>query len=310
MKTVFFGTPEMAVPALEALTQISEVVGVVCQPDRPAGRGMQLRAPAVKAWSAERGLSVFQPVKVRDGQLRGWLEDRNPDVAVVLAYGRILPPDVLDRPRHGCINLHASLLPRHRGAAPIQWAILSGDDHTGISLMQMDAGLDTGPVYAQHSLVIDPLDDAGSLTSRLSDLAGDVLRLDLARVVAGELKAVPQDPALATHAPPIEHADQRLDFAHGANQLERRVRALSPRPGAVALVRGRRLKIHSARAVEDPVDGPLGRVSVRKGRMLVATGSGTLELQRLQLEGKGVQSASDIANGRGIRDGDELRTAD
>jgi methionyl-tRNA formyltransferase len=296
----------MAVPALDALTQISEVKGVVCQPDRPAGRGMQCRAPVVKSWALERGLSLLQPEKVRDGHLQRWLLQRDADVAVVLAYGRILPPDVLATPKCGCMNLHASLLPRHRGAAPIQWSILCGDDTTGISLMQMDEGLDTGPVYCRHSIPIEAGSDAGALTERLSRLAAEVVHRDLRRAVAGELLAQPQDATSATFAPPIRHEDQILDFTQSAVSIERRIRALAPKPGAYAYIRLRRLKIFAARVVPDSTDGPPGAVMIEKRRILVATGQGSLELMRLQIEGKATQAAVDVANGRSIVDGDML----
>jgi methionyl-tRNA formyltransferase len=306
VKTVFFGTPPIAIPALETLSQISELVGVVCQPDRPAGRGLQQQEPAVKRWALERGLDPFQPTKVRDGQLAQWLAALSPDVAVVLAYGRILPQDVLDAPKRGCMNLHASLLPRHRGAAPIQWSILSGDSCTGISLMQMDIGLDSGPVYSQRSIPIRSDETTGSLTERLAQLAADVLRDDLARAVSGELTAMPQDASSITLAPPIRHADQLLDFTGAATALDCRIRALAPKPGAVCLLRNRRLKILASCVANEPTPGPPGSVSVTKGRIFVATAQGSLELLRLQLEGKAVQSARDIVNGRGIADGDRL----
>lgn len=296
----------MAIPALEALNEISEVVGVVCQPDRPAGRGMQQQAPAVKQWAIERGLRLLQPTKVRDGHLTRWLADLAPDVAVVLAYGRILPLDVLETPKCGCMNLHASLLPRHRGAAPIQWAILSGDECTGVSLMQMDIGLDSGPVYSRHSIALLPDDDAGTLTRRLSLLAAEVLRSDLERAVSGELSAVEQDASLVTLAPPISHEDQILHFDQSAVVLDRRIRALAPKPGAFCHLRSKRLKILGARLVAESANGPHGTVTVDKGRVFVATSAGSLELLRLQLEGRAVQSALDVVNGRGIASGDRL----
>jgi methionyl-tRNA formyltransferase len=306
VKTVFFGTPEIAVPALDALTQISEVRGVVCQPDRPAGRGMQCRAPAVKSWAVERGLALIQPEKVRDGQLQRWLSERDVDVAVVLAYGRILPQDVLATPKCGCMNLHASLLPRHRGAAPIQWSILCGDASTGISLMQMDEGLDTGPIYSRHPIAIEADSDAGALTERLARLAADVVHRDLRAAVAGELPLLPQDATSATFAPPIRHEDQILDFTQSALSIERRIRALSPKPGAYTCVRQRRLKVHAARVVSDSTTGPPGTVMLEKRRILVATGQGSLELKQLQIEGKATQSAADAANGRILLNGDLL----
>ena len=306
MRTVFFGTPEIAVPALEALCGISEVVGVVCQPDRPAGRGLQHRAPPVKAWASDHGLSVVQPEKVRDGALRQWLSERQPDVAIVLAYGRILPPDVLTTPRQGCLNLHASLLPRHRGAAPIQWALMAGDSETGISLMQMDEGLDTGPVFSRHTIGIGATDDNGSLTNRLGQLAATVIVSDLPLVMSGQLTAVPQDSEVATWAPPLKHEDQLLNFAEPAIKLAGTIQGLSPKPGAYTTHRARRLKVLQAQPCDEPVVGPPGTVKLSKHQIWVATGSGTLSLLRLQLEGKAVQNASDLVNGRAIAEGERL----
>lgn len=308
MRTVFFGTPEIALPALGALTQISEVVGVVCQPDRPAGRGMQLRAPAIKSLALELGLPIYQPAKVRTGELQSWLADRRPDVVLVLAYGRILPSSVLGVPRYGCINLHASLLPRHRGAAPIQWSILAGDAQTGISLMQMDEGLDSGPVYYQRAIEVLPTDDAGSLTDRLGRVAAEVVTDALPRAVSGELPLIPQDPTLVTLAPPIGHADQVLHFGDDALALQRRVRALAPKPGAIAQLGKQRLKILSANVASEQVAGPPGSVRLDKRRVLVATGAGTLEITRLQFEGKPPQSATDVVNGRKLADSDLLQS--
>jgi methionyl-tRNA formyltransferase len=256
----------------------------------------------------ERNLPVFQPEKVRDGRLRDWLADYRADVALVLAYGRILPPDVLATPRQGCLNLHASLLPRHRGAAPIQWALMAGDEETGISLMRMDEGLDTGPVFTRHSLKILENDDTGSLTIRLAQLAADVVLSDLARVVDGQLQSVPQDEALTTWAPPLKHEDQSVDFAQTAIQILGKIRGLSPKPGAVTTLRGKRLKLLEGRVSAEPVNGPPGTVTLTKRSICVATGAGAVELLRLQLEGKAVQAAADLINGRAIASGDSLGT--
>lgn len=269
---------------------------------------MQLRAPAIKSLALELGLPIYQPAKVRTGELQSWLADRRPDVVLVLAYGRILPSSVLGVPRYGCINLHASLLPRHRGAAPIQWSILAGDAQTGISLMQMDEGLDSGPVYYQRAIEVLPTDDAGSLTDRLGRVAAEVVTDALPRAVSGELPLIPQDPTLVTLAPPIGHADQVLHFGDDALALQRRVRALAPKPGAIAQLGKQRLKILSANVASEQVAGPPGSVRLDKRRVLVATGAGTLEITRLQFEGKPPQSATDVVNGRKLADSDLLQS--
>jgi len=180
MRAVFFGTPQVAVPALRALTQVAEVTAVVCQPDRPSGRGLKVSAPPIKEAALELGLSVHQPTKVRNGELAQWLRDQRADVALVMAYGRILPSEVLSAPRRGAMNLHASLLPGYRGAAPINWVIVNGEPQSGISLMQMDEGLDTGPVYARHVLGLTETETAGTLAERIATLAAHVVRADLA----------------------------------------------------------------------------------------------------------------------------------
>jgi methionyl-tRNA formyltransferase len=307
VRTVFFGTPEIAVLALRALAKVSEVVGVVCQPDRRAGRGLSLRTPAVKDQAQKLGLEVAQPLRLKEPEIATWLRERTPEVAVVMAYGRILPPDLLAIPLRGCVNLHASCLPRHRGAAPIQWALLEGDITTGVSLMQMDVGLDTGPVYLTREIPIFPEDDTGSLSLRIAELAARIVSEDLIPILASGNTALPQDATSATWAPPIEPKDQHLDFYKTAQVLGRQVRALSPRPGAVTSLPNKKLKVHLAAPCDITVSGPPGRVTATpERRILVATGLGSLEILRAQVEGRGVVGAADLLNGRAVRDGDIL----
>jgi methionyl-tRNA formyltransferase len=310
VRTVFFGTPEIAVPALQALARTTDLVGVVCQPDRPAGRGLELAEPAVKRAARDMGIDAHQPVKVKTGNLDEWLRDRNADVAVVLAYGRILPRAVLDAPRLGCMNLHASLLPRYRGAAPIQWAILRGETETGIALMQMDEGLDTGPVYAERRIPILEDDDAGSLTKKLGDLGATVVVEDLPRAVRGELVALPQDASAATLAPPLSREDGLLPWSEPAKIVVDRVRGLTPRPGAHTTVGGKVLKILTARLA--PSGGPVAAsgtvVRADKGGLWIAAGEGTVEIVTAQLTGKKPTSGRDLVNGRAVRLGDVFGT--
>ncbi|MDF3071418.1 MAG: methionyl-tRNA formyltransferase [Polyangiaceae bacterium] len=305
MRAVFFGTPQIAVSALRALTQVAEVAAVVCQPDRPSGRGLKLAAPPVKEAALELGLSVHQPTKVRTGELATWLREKNADVALVMAYGRILPADVLNAPRRGAMNLHASLLPRYRGAAPINWVIVHGETKTGISLMQMDEGLDTGPVYSRHELDLTDVETGGSLAERMATLAAHVVRADLAAAVDGKLRAEPQDESLATHAPLIERQHLQVDWGRSAQQIARLIRGMAPRPGAFTLLAGKVLRLHEAR----PTPGPMapgaapGTVSILGKRALVATGEGTLELVNAQVEGKKALMAVDLINGRVLAEG-------
>jgi len=307
IRSVFFGTPAIAVPALRALHETTALVAVVCQPDRPAGRGLELSQPAVKVSALALGVPVHQPVKVRTGELERWLREQGADVALVMAYGRILPAGVLSAPRRGCLNLHASLLPKLRGAAPINWAIARGETETGISLMQMDAGLDTGPVFARRSLAISADETAGELAERLAELGAVVVREDLPRALSGELSAVPQDETLATHAPLIGKTETRIDWGRSALDVVRLVRAMAPRPGAHTRVRGKQLRVARARLSSQAVAGPPGAVGLGIGReLLVATGSGSVEILRAQLEGKKELAAPDLLNGRALAEGDRL----
>jgi methionyl-tRNA formyltransferase len=308
VRTVFFGTPDIAVPALHALTEVTEVVGVVCQPDRPKGRGLEVAEPAVKKAAREIGLEVHQPVKVRTGNLDEWVRQRNADLGVVLAYGRILPQALLDAPRLGFVNLHASLLPAYRGAAPIQWAIIRGESETGISLMHMDAGLDTGPVFLERKVPILPDDDAGVLSARLADLAAAVVREDIPRLARGELSAVPQAAELATLAPPLTKEDGRIDWRLTGREIKNLTRGLNPRPGAFTTLSGKNLKILSIEpSGAAPTGGAPGTVvRADKSGAFVATGDGAVELLIAQLEGKKPVRGRDLVNGRSIREGDLL----
>ena len=305
MRAVFFGTPRVAVPALRALTQVSEVAAVVCQPDRPSGRGLKLTAPPVKEAALELGLSVHQPTKVRTGELAAWLREKAADVALVMAYGRILPADVLSAPRRGAMNLHASLLPRYRGAAPINWVIVNGEAQTGISLMQMDEGLDTGPVYSRHVIELSETENAGTLADRIALLGAHVVHSDLAAAVDGQLTAQPQDESLASHAPLIERHHLSIDWGHPALAIARLVRGMAPRPGAFTLIGGKTLRILDARAASGPMppNALPGTVSVLGKRALVATGSGSLELLVAQAEGKKALPVMDLINGRVLVEG-------
>ena len=223
VRSVFFGTPQIAVPALRALHASSELVGVVCQPDRPKGRGLQVQAPEVKQAALQLGVEVHQPVKVRDGALERWLRERSVDVAIVLAYGRILPDGVLNAPRHGCLNLHASLLPHYRGAAPIQWAIANGESITGVTTMRIDAGLDTGEILLARSCPILPGETAVELSERLAPLGGDLLVETFAGLESGTVKPVPQDHTAATLAPILKKEDGLIDWHSPAAAIVNRI---------------------------------------------------------------------------------------
>jgi methionyl-tRNA formyltransferase len=305
-RAVFFGTPAFAVPSLVSLSSVADVVAVVCQPDRPAGRGNVLQAPAVKVAALERGLEVRQPEKLRDGVVAAWLRELSLDVAVVVAYGRILPPDLLAAPRLGCVNVHGSILPRHRGAAPIQWSVLSGDDETGVTLMQMDEGLDTGPMLATRRTPIGPDETSAELFGRLSHLGAELVREELPKFLDGKLPPVPQDHAAATLAPLLTKELGRLDWRQTARQVHDKVRGLQPWPGCSTTLGARRL-IVSATRLDDPptvVGGAPGEVVViARDRVWVATSHGLVALTELQFEGKKRMSAKEFMAGHPLRTG-------
>src|SRR5262245_49784254 len=238
LRVVFMGSPEFAVPCLEALLETEEVLAVVTQPDKPAGRGLGVQAPAVKVRALAAGLPVLQPPSVRKPPFTEVLAPLSPDLAVVVAYGKILPPELLAAPRLGCINVHASLLPRYRGAAPIQWAIIRGERETGVTLMQMDVGMDTGPILLQRALAIDEQITAGALAPKLATLGAALLKEGLLQLETGTLVAQPQDSALATVAPLLDKEAGRVDFAAGARAVCNRVRGCDPWPGGFTLLAG------------------------------------------------------------------------
>jgi methionyl-tRNA formyltransferase len=308
-RAVFMGTPQFAVPCLEALVEIADVAAVVCQPDKPQGRGLELAAPPVKARALALGLTVVQPTKLKTGEFAQWLREQNVDVALVVAYGRILPKDVLDAPRLGCVNVHASLLPKLRGAAPITWSIVRGEPETGITLMKMDEGMDTGDMLEQFATPITEEETAGELSERLSSLGALATRKGLPTYVAGGYVPKPQDHAKATHAPMLKKEDGRIDFTKPARAVHDHVRGMTPWPGAFTTSRGKLLKVHATRVTDVPSGSsaaPGAIVLADKSRVVVACGERALELQRVQLEGKKVVGAGDWFVGRGVAEGDRL----
>src|SRR5262245_55562994 len=230
-RAVFFGTPQFAVPCLDALAEIADVVAVVCQPDKPQGRGLELQEPPVKERALAMGADVLQPTKLKNGEVAAWLRDLKVDVALVVAYGRILPKDVLEAPRLGCINVHASLLPKYRGAAPITWAVVRGEPETGVTLMKMDEGMDTGEMLERFPTEIVEDETAGELSERLSALGALAVRKGLPRYVSGGYAPTAQDHARATVAPILKKEDGRIDFKSPARSVHDHVRGMSPWPG-------------------------------------------------------------------------------
>ena len=303
MRIVFAGTPEFAVPPLAALVASRhEVVGVLTQPDRPAGRGRRIEAGAVKEFSLMRGLPVAQPATLRTPEGRAALEAWRPDLMVVVAYGLILPPEALALPRLGCLNIHASLLPRWRGAAPIQRAILAGDAETGVAIMQMDVGLDTGPVLLERRLPIGADDDSAGLHATLAALGAAALLEAIDGLESGALRPRPQAEAGATYAPKIGKAEARIDWSEDAAAIARRIRAFRPWPVAETQYRGEQLRIHRARALQDgAVPGsaaaPGTVLGMEDDMWVVACGRGRLGILELQRAGRRSMGAREFAQG-------------
>ena len=302
LRVVFFGSPEFAVPALAAVAESHEVVAVVTQPDRPAGRGGKLQSPAVKDLATARGLPVFQPAKLRDGVLAGELAALSPDVFVVVAYGRILPPDLLAVPKLGPWNVHASILPKFRGAAPIQWAVIRGEAVTGITIMRMEEGLDTGPVAALATESILADDTAGTLANRLAPMGARLLVETLPSIAGGTVVLRKQDHAAATLAPPLTKADGQLDFRQPASVVSARARGVDPWPGATVLLKGEAVKV-SLPTLVDGRGQPGEVLGLTSQGLAIACGTGVIAFSEIQLAGHRRMSAKALLAGHPIPPG-------
>ncbi len=284
MRIVFIGTPEFAVPSLEALLKTNDqVVGIVTQPDRPKGRGQVLTPPPVKLIAQREGIPLLQPTKMKDVDFFATLSSWKPDCIAVAAFGRILPPAILSLPPLGCINVHGSLLPKYRGAGPIQWAIINGETETGITTMLMDEGMDTGALLLQEKMPISPDDTAGSLSVRLAELGGRMLVKTLAQLTAGSLIPRAQDHSQATLAPLLKKEDGVIDWTMPATVIANRIRGLAPWPGAHTDAKTERWTIYRALALDEPARGGPGEVTaVQKDVIHVATGRGVLAIYEVQ----------------------------
>ncbi len=289
------GSPDFSLSALRALASHYQVVGVVTQPDRASGRGRELKAPPVKLLAQELNIPVIQPQKLREPEAMQQLQSWNPELIVVAAFGQILRKEVLELPQYGCINIHASLLPRGRGAAPINAAVLAGDEETGVTIMKMDVGLDTGPMLSMRKIRITPDDTAGSLLQALSTLGADLLIETLPAYISGNLIPQPQPTEGATYAPMLKKEDGLLDFNHPAVDLERRVRAMNPWPGAWFQWHGAPLKIHKAHVEQGQAEA--GKRLVEQNQPAVGTGSGLLILDEVQPPGKKSMSGKAFLSG-------------
>ena len=307
MRILFMGTPDFALFSLRALVEAGEdVVGVVTQPDKPKGRGYTLTPPPVKVYAEEKGLPVYQPRTLRDEAFADLLRQIDPEVIVVVAFGKILPANVLDYPKYGCVNVHGSLLPAYRGAAPMQRAIIDGCAETGITTMFMDVGLDTGDMLLKKSVAIDLHDTFETVHDKLGECGAELLLRTLALLEKGEILPEKQDDALATYAAKIEKEDCLLDFSRTAKEVHDRIRGLSPIPLSFTHTPdGRLLKILSS----EPTEGkgrPGEVISLENGRITVACGEGAVALLSVLPEGKKKMSSADFINGRRISVGDIL----
>jgi methionyl-tRNA formyltransferase len=315
MRVAFMGSPEFAVPCLRALAGAHQVALVVTQPDKPAGRGGQVQPPAVKVAAEELGLPVIQPRSARTGELAAALAASGAELAVVVAYGKILPRAVLDAAPRGCINVHASLLPAYRGAAPVQWAVIHGERETGVAIMQLDEGMDTGPVLLERRVAIEPEETAGELLARLAPIGAAALLEAIDAIAAGTARAMPQDHARASHAPMLAKTDGAIAFARPSAEVAARIRGVDPWPGAYAELRratggdGQVVKLFRARVTEATGGAAPGTVVALDGAGAhVACGDGVVVVRELQVPGRKRMTAAQLATGRGLAVGDRFVT--
>ena len=301
VRTVFMGTPQFAVTILESLRQSPcQVLAVYTQPDKPAGRGRQVAFSPVKRLALERDIPVIQPETFKSGEVVEKLASFQPELIIVAAFGYILPPEVLSLPRFACLNIHPSLLPQHRGPSPVADAILCGDELTGVTIMLMDSGMDTGPILAQEKVGVSFMDTTGSLTSRLADVGARLLLETLPKWLGGELRPQVQDKSQATYSKLIISEDAEIDWHLSAVELWRRIRAYNPWPGCYTWCQGKRLKIHEAIPLDDMAKGELGEVIALTEPPVVGvvTGHGILGLGQVQLEGKRPMKADEFVRGQ------------
>ncbi len=305
LKLVFMGTPDFAVPSLEALHQSNHcITRVITQPDRPKGRGRRIMVPPVKQRALKLGYDVSQPASVREDDYFDICVDSSPDLLVVVAYGNILPEPVITHPPLGAINLHASLLPRYRGAAPIQWPIINGDRETGVTTMRLDTGMDTGDILLSARTSIQPDDTAATLHDRLAAMGAELLVRTLDRLSAGEITPTPQDDSLATEAPLLKKRDGKIDWHQSAVAIERLVRGMTPWPGTYTFQEGRRLKIFRVAVIDTVSDAPPGTtVKGFADELRVTTGNGVLSILELQSASGKRLSIADYLRGHAISPG-------
>lgn len=298
MRVVFMGTPDFSVPALENIAKRYEIVAVVTQQDRPKGRGHKMQYTPVKEKAIELEIPVYQPKRVKDPEFVDILKTLKPDVIVVIAFGQILSKEILELPKYGCINVHASLLPKYRGAAPIQWAVINGDKKSGVTTMYMAEGLDTGDIIDTSEIVLDEKETGGSLFDKLADLGGQLILNTLDKLETGTATRTRQDDARSTYAGKITKELGKIDFTKSAVEIERLIRGLNPWPSAFTYMDDKMLKIWNADVLEETVEEEPGTITeVNKKFIKVATGEGYLLLKEIQLEGKKRMDVTSFLNG-------------
>lgn len=308
MRIVFMGTPDFSVPALEALVEGGhEVVAAITQPDKPKGRGKAVLMTPVKEKAMELGIPVYQPVKVREPEFVEKLRQMEPDAIVVVAFGQILPKSILEIPRYGCVNIHASLLPKYRGAAPIQWAVIDGERESGVTTMFMNEGLDTGDMLEKEAVTLDPKETGGSLHDKLSAIGGRLILSTLKGLEDGTLKGTPQTDEGTCYAKMLKKSLGDIDWTMDAAAIERLIRGLNPWPSAYTCLHGKTLKIWDGDVLEREYGVEPGTVAeVAKDRLVVQTGQGSLAIRSLQLEGKKRMDAGDFLKGYAVEAGTRL----
>ncbi|MCC8126650.1 MAG: methionyl-tRNA formyltransferase [Clostridiales bacterium] len=332
MRIVFMGTPDFSVPTLQALVASKhEIAAVVTQPDKPKGRGKAVQMSPVKVTALAYGIPVLQPVRARDEDFIGQIRELAPDVCVVIAFGQILPEELLQIPRYGCVNIHASLLPKYRGASPIQWAVINGDEESGVTTMMMDAGMDTGDMLEKRVIRLDPTETGGSLSDRLSILGGDLILSTLDKIEKGTAVRTPQDHGQATYVKKIPKSLGEIDWTMSAGEIERLIRGLNPWPSAYTYYKGKFLKIWEAGVMSETVDSQASGggqpeagsdrhrpseniesafcgevIGVEGDRLNVQTGNGVLSITALQLEGKKRMDTAAFLRGYPVRAGERL----
>ena len=308
MKVIFMGTPDFAVGTLEAILAAGhEVVGVFTQPDKPKGRGKNMQFPPVKETALAHGLPVYQPEKIREASFVDTLRKMEPEVIVVVAFGQILTKEILDMPKYGCINVHASLLPKYRGSAPIQWAVINGEKESGVTTMLMNEGIDTGDMLKKAVVPLDEKETGGSLFDKLADEGAKLLVETLKDLEQGTITRTPQQEEEATHVKMLDKKMGLIDFSKSAVEIERLIRGLNPWPSAYTGYKGKTLKIWDADVVDKEMDGEVGQVvEVSKHELFIKTGKGLLSLQEVQLEGKKRMDIDAFLRGNAVEVGTKL----